>query len=83
MLYHQRRVGLQGRIFTLHKFRSMREDAETQTGPVWASKQGDDRVTPLGSHASSDPFRRAAAALERASWRHELRRSSARNVPSS
>ena len=49
VLYHQRRVGQQGRNFTLHKFRSMREDAETKTGPVWASKQGDDRVTPLGS----------------------------------
>ena len=48
VLYHQRRVGLQGRIFTLHKFRSMREDAETQTGPVWAVKEGDNRVTPLG-----------------------------------
>ena len=49
VLYHQRRVGLQGRIFVLHKFRSMREDAETATGPVWAAKAGDTRVTPLGS----------------------------------
>jgi len=49
VLYHQRRVGLQGRIFVLHKFRSMREDAETETGPVWAAKEGDNRVTPLGS----------------------------------
>jgi len=48
VLYHQRRVGLQGRIFILHKFRSMREDAETATGPVWAAKGGDTRVTPLG-----------------------------------
>ena len=49
VLYHQRRVGLQGRIFTVHKFRSMREDAEAGTGAVWASKDGDTRVTPLGS----------------------------------
>jgi lipopolysaccharide/colanic/teichoic acid biosynthesis glycosyltransferase len=27
----------------------MREDAENETGPVWAAKQGDNRVTPLGS----------------------------------
>ena len=48
VLYHQRRVGLHGRIFTLHKFRSMREDAEAHTGPVWASKEGDARVTAVG-----------------------------------
>jgi len=48
VLYHQQRVGLQGRIFTVHKFRSMRQDAEEGTGPVWASKNGDPRVTRLG-----------------------------------
>jgi sugar transferase (PEP-CTERM system associated) len=48
VLYHQRRVGLHGRIFIVHKFRSMRPDAEASTGPVWASKTGDPRVTPLG-----------------------------------
>jgi sugar transferase (PEP-CTERM system associated) len=47
-LYHQQRVGLHGRIFTVHKFRSMRVDAEAATGPVWASKHGDSRVTPIG-----------------------------------
>jgi sugar transferase (PEP-CTERM system associated) len=46
--YSQRRVGYYGRIFTVHKFRSMREDAEAGTGPVWASKHGDPRVTPIG-----------------------------------
>src|SRR5262249_45624707 len=46
-MYHQRRVGLHGRIFTLHKFRSMRQDAEAKTGAVWAT-EGDTRVTPLG-----------------------------------
>jgi lipopolysaccharide/colanic/teichoic acid biosynthesis glycosyltransferase len=49
VFYHQRRVGRHGRIFIVHKFRSMREDAEAATGPVWAAKEGDDRVTPLGS----------------------------------
>ena len=49
ILYHQRRVGQHGRIFTVHKFRSMRPDAEAATGPVWAVKEGDARVTPLGS----------------------------------
>jgi sugar transferase (PEP-CTERM system associated) len=48
VLYHQQRVGRHGRIFTIHKFRSMREDAEAGTGPVWAVKTGDPRVTPIG-----------------------------------
>jgi sugar transferase (PEP-CTERM system associated) len=47
ILYHQERVGLNGRIFTVHKFRTMRQDAETVTGPVW-SRPGDSRVTRLG-----------------------------------
>ncbi len=37
-----------GRLFTVHKFRTMREDAEAETGPVWAAKAGDPRVTPIG-----------------------------------
>jgi len=49
VLYHQQRVGLNGRVFTVHKFRSMRTDAEASTGPVWASKKGDTRVTPIGN----------------------------------
>src|SRR4030095_7776763 len=48
ILYHQRRVGLNGQLFTVHKFRSMRPDAEAGTGAVWASKAGDPRVTPVG-----------------------------------
>jgi lipopolysaccharide/colanic/teichoic acid biosynthesis glycosyltransferase len=47
-LYHQRRVGLNGRVFTVHKFRSMNVDAEATTGAVWASKAGDPRVTSIG-----------------------------------
>jgi sugar transferase (PEP-CTERM system associated) len=47
VLYRQVRVGMGGRPFTLYKFRSMRADAEAETGAVWASKD-DPRVTPLG-----------------------------------
>ncbi|MEZ5316495.1 MAG: sugar transferase [Vicinamibacterales bacterium] len=47
VLYHQRRVGLHGRVFTVHKFRSMRQDAEKGTGAVWA-QANDSRVTRLG-----------------------------------
>src|SRR5437667_6827175 len=46
VLYKQERVGKNGRIFTLMKFRSMRLDAE-KNGPVWASN-GDDRMTRVG-----------------------------------
>jgi sugar transferase (PEP-CTERM system associated) len=48
-LYHQKRVGQHGRVFIVHKFRSMRQDAEAHTGPVWATKEGDARTTPLGA----------------------------------
>ncbi len=41
-----KRVGKDGRIFTLWKFRSMRQNAE-ENGAVWATK-GDDRVTRAG-----------------------------------
>jgi sugar transferase (PEP-CTERM system associated) len=47
VLYHQQRVGLHGHIFTVHKFRTMRVDAEERTGPVW-SVLNDSRVTPVG-----------------------------------
>jgi sugar transferase (PEP-CTERM system associated) len=48
VLYHQKRVGQHGRVFLIHKFRSMRHNAEAATGPVWAAKEGDPRVTPIG-----------------------------------
>jgi sugar transferase (PEP-CTERM system associated) len=47
VLYHQARVGKGGRVFTVHKFRSMRQDAEAGTGAVWA-QVGDARLTPVG-----------------------------------
>src|SRR5262249_49948992 len=46
-LYHQERVGLNDRVFTVHKFRTMRTDAEARTGPVW-SAPNDARVTRVG-----------------------------------
>jgi sugar transferase (PEP-CTERM system associated) len=46
-LYHQTRVGLNGRTFVVHKFRSMRADAEAGTGAVWAA-ENDPRVTAIG-----------------------------------
>ena len=48
VLYHQQRVGHHGHVFIVHKFRSMRVNAEAETGPVWAAKAGDPRVTPIG-----------------------------------
>ena len=47
VLFRQVRVGQDGREFVLYKFRSMPEDAEAKTGPVW-SGEGDSRATPLG-----------------------------------
>jgi exopolysaccharide biosynthesis polyprenyl glycosylphosphotransferase len=47
ILYRQIRVGMDGVAFTLYKFRSMRADAEAESGAVWASKD-DPRVTPVG-----------------------------------
>ena len=52
-------------------------DAEATTGPVWASKTGDPRVTPIGTVAAAAPVRRAAPALERPPRRDEPRRSAA------
>jgi len=47
VFYGQVRTGLGGRPFRMWKFRSMRVDAERDTGPVWA-RRGDRRCTPLG-----------------------------------
>ena len=48
VLFRQNRVGLNGKIFTIYKFRSMVVDAEATTGAVWA-KKNDPRVTPVGA----------------------------------
>ena len=44
MIFSQERVGLRGKRFTMRKIRTMVVDAETATGPVWASAD-DPRVT--------------------------------------
>ncbi len=48
VFYSQRRVGKDSRIFTVYKLRSMCNDAERQTGAVWASGKNDARVTKIG-----------------------------------
>lgn len=47
ILYRQERMGLDGRRFEMLKFRTMVEDAERTTGPIWALPE-DVRITPLG-----------------------------------
>ena len=47
ILYKQKRVGKDGKIFTLYKFRTMIENAEKKVGPVLASRE-DPRVTKVG-----------------------------------
>jgi Undecaprenyl-phosphate glucose phosphotransferase len=47
VFYRQERMGLDGKPFTIVKFRSMYDDAERDTGPVWA-QHNDPRVTTLG-----------------------------------
>ena len=48
ILFKQKRMGFDGVIFEIYKFRSMYVDAEKETGPVWAKKD-DPRRTPLGA----------------------------------
>jgi Undecaprenyl-phosphate glucose phosphotransferase len=47
VFYRQERMGLDGKPFTIVKFRSMHDNAEKETGPVWA-QEDDPRVTSLG-----------------------------------
>ena len=47
VFYRQERTGLDGKPFTIVKFRSMFDDAERETGPVW-TKPDDPRVTAFG-----------------------------------
>ncbi|MBH30793.1 MAG: exopolysaccharide biosynthesis polyprenyl glycosylphosphotransferase [Candidatus Marinimicrobia bacterium] len=47
VLYRQKRVGQNGKRFVINKFRSMVDEAETVTGPVWAEAE-DPRITKVG-----------------------------------
>ena len=47
VFYRQVRMSLDGSRFTVYKFRSMYENAEDDSGPVWAREE-DPRATPLG-----------------------------------
>jgi lipopolysaccharide/colanic/teichoic acid biosynthesis glycosyltransferase len=52
ILYTQTRVGKGGRLFKVIKFRTMREDAEAESGPRWADDK-DPRVTRVGKFLRS------------------------------
>jgi sugar transferase (PEP-CTERM system associated) len=47
VLYRQQRVGRRGRFFHCYKFRTMRQDAEADTGATWALDD-DPRITRVG-----------------------------------
>jgi sugar transferase (PEP-CTERM system associated) len=47
VLYRQQRVGRRGRVFHCYKFRTMRQDAEADTGATWALDD-DPRITRVG-----------------------------------
>ena len=48
IFYSQERMGLDGKQFTVYKFRTMPVDAETDTGPIWAD-ENDNRATRIGA----------------------------------
>jgi exopolysaccharide biosynthesis polyprenyl glycosylphosphotransferase len=52
VFYQQERMGLDGKPFTIVKFRSMEDNAERHTGPVW-TVQNDPRVTTFGKFLRS------------------------------
>lgn len=47
VVYRQKRVGRAGHTFYCYKFRTMRQDAEADTGPTWAGDD-DPRITRVG-----------------------------------
>ena len=51
-LYRQKRVGRAGQTFYCFKFRTMRQDAEADTGPTWAGDD-DPRITRIGKFLRS------------------------------
>jgi len=55
VFYKQERMGLDGRPFTVFKFRSMSQNAEDVTGPIWA-RDDDPRCTPVGRFLRKTDF---------------------------
>jgi sugar transferase (PEP-CTERM system associated) len=55
ILYRQKRVGREGIVFNCYKFRTMRADAEADTGATWAADD-DPRITKIGSFLRSSRF---------------------------
>jgi len=49
VIFKQRRVGLNGKEFIVHKLRTMHIDSEKDSGPVWATKE-DPRITKIGRY---------------------------------
>lgn len=49
VIFRQRRLTRGGKVFTILKFRTMRQDAEALTGAVWAAEK-DPRITKLGQY---------------------------------
>ncbi|MFA5008028.1 MAG: sugar transferase [Candidatus Omnitrophota bacterium] len=47
IFFSQERISEEGKVFKIHKFRSMYQDAESKTGPVFVKKD-DNRCTPIG-----------------------------------
>lgn len=47
IFFKQDRCGINGKVFKIYKFRSMKKDAEKNTGPVWSQKD-DPRITKVG-----------------------------------
>lgn len=51
-LYRQQRVGRRGKVFYCYKFRTMRQDAEADSGATWAT-DNDPRITRVGKFMRS------------------------------
>ena len=47
VIFRQERIGRKGKPFVMNKFRTMVQDAERKTGPMWA-KKNDPRITKIG-----------------------------------